>query len=310
MADTIQASSAGGATQLSGMAAETRGMLLGLAGVAIFSLTLPFTRMAVAAFEPAFVALGRALVAALLAGAWLAWRRAPLPPRSALPQLAIVSLGCVIGFPWLTSIAMRTLPAAHGAVLVGILPLATAMFSALRGFEKPSLGFWLTAMLGSSLVIGYALRQSGGSLHAADLAIFAAVLLAAWGYAEGGRLSRTLGGQQVISWALLLSVPLVLPVVLWHSWGRWDSLLHAGARAWTGFAYVSVFSMFIGFFFWYRGMALGGVARVGQVQLLQPFLSMLGAALVLGESIDFSNILFALAVISVVAMGRKMQIHR
>jgi drug/metabolite transporter (DMT)-like permease len=310
MADTIQASCAGGATQLSGMSAETRGMLLGLAGVAIFSLTLPFTRMAVAAFEPSFVALGRALVAAVLAGAWLAWQRAPLPPRSALPQLAIVSLGCVIGFPWLTSIAMRTLPAAHGAVLVGILPLATAMFSALRGFEKPSLGFWLTALLGSSLVIGYALRQSGGSLHAADLAIFAAVLLAAWGYAEGGRLSRTLGGQQVISWALLLSVPLVLPVVLWHSWGRWDALLHAGARAWTGFAYVSVFSMFIGFFFWYRGMALGGVARVGQVQLLQPFLSMLGAALVLGESIDFSNILFALAVISVVAMGRKMQIHR
>jgi drug/metabolite transporter (DMT)-like permease len=310
MADTIQAPSAGGATQLSGMSAETRGMLLGLAGVAIFSLTLPFTRMAVAAFEPSFVALGRALVAAVLAGAWLAWRRAPLPPRSALPQLAIVSFGCVIGFPWLTSIAMRTLPAAHGAVLVGILPLATAMFSALRGFEKPSLGFWLTALLGSSLVIGYALRQSGGSLHAADLAIFAAVLLAAWGYAEGGRLSRTLGGQQVISWALLLSVPLVLPVVLWHSWGHWDALLHAGARAWTGFAYVSVFSMFIGFFFWYRGMALGGVARVGQVQLLQPFLSMLGAALVLGESIDSSNILFALAVISVVAMGRKMQIHR
>ena len=310
MADTIQASSASGATQLSGMSAETRGMLLGLAAVAIFSLTLPFTRMAVAAFEPSFVALGRALVAAVLAGAWLAWQRAPLPPRSALPQLAIVSLGCVIGFPWLTSIAMRTLPAAHGAVLVGILPLATAMFSALRGFEKPSLGFWLTALLGSSLVIGYALRQSGGSLHAADLAIFAAVLLAAWGYAEGGRLSRTLGGQQVISWALLLSVPLVLPVVLWHSWGRWDALLHAGASAWTGFAYVSVFSMFIGFFFWYRGMALGGVARVGQVQLLQPFLSMLGAALVLGESIDFSNILFALAVISVVAMGRKMQIHR
>lgn len=291
------------------LSAETRGMLLGLAGVAIFSLTLPFTRMAVGAFEPTFVALGRALVAALLASLWLLWKRAPLPSRAALPQLAMVSLGCVIGFPWLTSIAMRTLPASHGAVLVGVLPLATAMFSALRGHEKPSLGFWLMALLGSSLVAGFALFQSGGSLHPADLAVFGAVLLAALGYAEGGQLSKTLGGQQVISWALLLSVPVVLPVVLWQSWGEWDAMLHAGIRAWTGFAYVSVFSMFIGFFFWYRGMALGGVARVGQVQLVQPFLSILGAALVLGETIEFSNILFALAVISVVAMGRKMQIR-
>ena len=129
------------------------------------------------------------------------------------------------------------------------------------------------------------------------------------GYAEGGQLSRSMGGQQVISWALVISAPLVLPVVLWQTWGQWDAMLHAGARAWAGFAYVSVFSMFIGFFFWYRGMALGGVARVGQVQLVQPFLSIVGAALVLGESIEFSNILFALAVISVVAMGRKMQIR-
>ncbi|CAN7446810.1 DMT family transporter [Pseudoduganella sp. LjRoot289] len=284
-------------------------MLLGLAGVAIFSLTLPFTRMAVAAFEPAFVALGRALVAAVLAGLWLLWKRAPLPPRSALPQLAIVAIGCVIGFPWLTSIAMRTLPASHGAVLVGILPLATAMCSALRGYEKPSLGFWLMALLGSALVAGFALRQSGGTLHSADLAVFAAVLLAALGYAEGGRLSRTMGGQQVISWALLLAAPLLLPLVLWQSWGQADAMLHAGARAWAGFAYVSVFSMFIGFFFWYRGMALGGVARVGQVQLVQPFLTMVGAAVVLGESIALSNILFAFAVISVVATGRKMQIR-
>jgi drug/metabolite transporter (DMT)-like permease len=300
------------ASQSAGSASadETRGMLLGLAGVAIFSLTLPFTRMAVAGLDPAFVALGRALVAAVLGAIWLRWNRAPLPPRSALLPLAMVSLGCVIGFPWLTSIALRTLPASHGAVLVGILPLATAVFSALRGNEQPSPGFWAMALLGTGLVIGFALRQSGGSFHMADLLMFAAVVLGALGYAEGGRLARTLGGQQVISWALVLSAPLVAPLVLWLCWPRLDTLADAGAGAWIGFAYVSVFSMFIGFFFWYRGMAVGGIARVGQVQLVQPFLTLVGAALLLGEPLELSNFAFAFAVIAVVAAGRKMQVRR
>jgi drug/metabolite transporter (DMT)-like permease len=289
---------------------ETRGMLLGLVGVAIFSLTLPFTRMAVAGLDPAFVALGRALVAAVLGAAWLRWNRAPLPPRSALLPLAMVSLGCVIGFPWLTSMALRTLPASHGAILVGILPLATAVFSALRGNEKPSTGFWAMALLGTGLVIGFALRHSGGSFHLADLLMFAAVVLGALGYAEGGRLARTMGGQQVISWALVLSVPLVAPLVLWLCWPQLGAFAQAGAGAWLGFAYVSVFSMFIGFFFWYRGMAVGGIARVGQVQLVQPFLTLVGAALLLGEPLELSNFVFAFAVIAVVAAGRKMQVRR
>jgi drug/metabolite transporter (DMT)-like permease len=289
---------------------ETAGMLLGLVAVAMFSLTLPFTRMAVAELDPAFVALGRALVAAVLGAVWLRWKRAPLPPKSALLPLALVSLGCVIGFPWLTSIALRTLPASHGAVLVGILPLATAAFSALRGNEKPSAGFWAFALLGSGIVIGFALRQSGGSFHLADLLMFGAVVLGALGYAEGGRLSQTMGGQQVISWALVLSAPLLLPLVLWLSWPRLDAIAHAGFSAWLGFAYVSVFSMFIGFFFWYRGMARGGIARVGQVQLVQPFLTLVGAALLLGEPLELSNFVFAFAVIAVVAAGRKMQVRR
>lgn len=292
------------------MSDESAGMLLGLAGVALFSLTLPFTRMAVAGLEPVFVALGRALVAALLAGIWLLWKRAPLPPRSALWPLAMVSLGCVIGFPWLTSIALRSLPASHGAVLVGILPLATALASALRGNERPSPGFWLTALAGSGIVIGFALRQSGGSFHQADLLMFGAVAAAAVGYAEGGKLSQSMGGQQVISWALLLSVPLVLPLVLWLAWPQLDRMAEAGVRAWIGFGYVSVFSMFIGFFFWYRGMARGGIARVGQVQLLQPFLTLAGAWVLLGEPLEMANIGFALAVIAVVAAGRRMQIKR
>jgi drug/metabolite transporter (DMT)-like permease len=290
--------------------AETRGMLLGLVGVIMFSLTLPFTRMAVAEMDPAFVALGRALVAAVLAAGWLAWQRAPLPPRAALRPLALVAIGCVVGFPWLTSIALRSVPASHGAVLVGILPLATALYATLRGNERPSAGFWIIALLGSGIVIGFALRQSGGSFHVADLLIFGAVALGAMGYAEGGRLAQTMGGPQVISWALLLAAPLVLPLAIWLGWPQLASLAGASARAWGGFAYVSVFSMFIGFIFWYRGMALGGVARVGQTQLLQPVLSLLGAAALLGEPLSAANLVFALAVIAVVAAGRAMQVRR
>jgi drug/metabolite transporter (DMT)-like permease len=276
----------------------------------MFSLTLPFTRMAVADLDPGFVALGRALVAALLGAIWLRWQRAALPPRSALLPLALVALGCVIGFPWLTSIALRTVPASHGAVLVGILPLATAVLSALRGNEKPSAGFWVMALLGSIIVIGFALRQSGGSFHPADLLMFGAVALGALGYAEGGRLARTMGGERVICWALVLSAPLLAPLVLWLSWPRLGMLAKAGAPAWIGFGYVSVFSMFIGFFFWYRGMARGGVARVGQVQLVQPFLTLAGATLLLGEPFETGNLVFAGAVIAVVAAGRNMQVRR
>lgn len=295
--------------QARALADDTRGMLLGLVGVAMFSLTLPLTKMAVADLPPAFVALGRALVAAVLGGAWLAWKRAPFPPRSAYAALAVVAAGCVIGFPWLTSVALRTLPASHGAVLVGILPLATAVFSALRGNEKPSIGFWLMAVLGTALVVGFALRQSGGTAHLADLLMLGAVLLGAAGYAEGGRLSRVLGGEQVICWALVLSAPLLLPLVLWLSWPHGAAIAQAGPAAWAGFAYVSAFSMLIGFFFWYRGMALGGIARVGQVQLLQPFLTLAGAAVLLGETLLPSHVVFALAVIAVVAAGRKMQVR-
>lgn len=289
---------------------ETTGMLLGLAGVAIFSLTLPFTRLAVAELDPLFATMGRAAIAALLAGAWLWWRRVPLPRRADLPALAIVAAGCVIGFPLLTSIAMRSLPASHGAVLVGVLPLATALFAALRGHERPSAGFWCAALAGSGVVIGFALSQSGGTLHVADVLMLAAVLCAGVGYAEGGRLARTMGGQQVIGWALLLAVPVALPLTVAQVWRHGGAMAAASAAAWGGFAYTAVFSMFIGFVFWYRGMALGGVARVGQVQLLQPFLSLLGAALVLGEPLRAAHLLFALAVIGVVAVGRRMAVRR
>jgi drug/metabolite transporter (DMT)-like permease len=289
---------------------ETRGMLFGLAGVALFSLTLPMTRMAVAELDPLFVALARAVGAAVLAGAWLVWKGAARPPRAALPALAVVALGCILGFPLLTSIAMRSLPASHGAVLVGALPLCTALYSALRGYECPSRGFWALALLGSGLVLAFALAQGGGHLAPADLLMFGAVLSAAVGYAEGGRLARSMGGEQTISWALVLAaLPCALLLVAFDG-AQFERLGEVGARAWLGLGYTTVFSTIVGFFFWYRGLALGGVARVGQVQLVQPFLSLAGAWVLLGEPLTLANCGFALAVIGVVAAGRRMQVKR
>jgi drug/metabolite transporter (DMT)-like permease len=289
---------------------EARGMLLGLAGVAIFSLTLPFTRLAVRELDPLFLTLGRALGAAVLAAAWLRMRRVPLPGRAALWPLTVVALGCVLGFPLLSSIAMRSVPASHGAVLGGVLPLATALYAALRGFERPSRGFWGVALLGTGLVVAFALSQGGGALQPADLLMFGAVGAAAAGYAEGGRLARTLGGQETICWALVLAAVPAATLLATLEHDQFGRLGTAGAATWLGFAYVTVFSMFIGFFFWYRGLALGGVARVGQVQLLQPFLSLAGAAVLLGEALTAANVGFALAVIATVALGRRMQVRR
>lgn len=296
-----------------GANADRRGLLLGLVGVAIFSLTLPFTRMAVADFDPLFLTLGRALGAAVLAAAWLRYQGSPRPARAALPALAIVAGGCVVGFPLLTSIAMRSLPASHGAVLVGVLPLCTALYAALRGDERPSGRFWMLSVIGAALVVLFALTQGGGSLHAADLLMFGAVAAGAAGYAEGGRLARGMDGVAVIGWALLLAAPLLavlLVLALLREPAMLDQLTTAGAPAWIGFGYVTVCSMFVGFVFWYRGMALGGVARVGQVQLLQPFLSLGAAALLLGEPLRLANCGFALAVIGVVALGRRARVAR
>ncbi|NIA54079.1 DMT family transporter [Massilia sp. TW-1] len=285
-------------------------MLLGLAGVAIFSLTLPFTRLAVRELDPLFLTLARALGAAALAAGWLRLRRVAFPGRSALWPLTIVALGCVLGFPLLSSIAMRTVPASHGAVLAGMLPLATALYAALRGYERPSNGFWLVALLGSGLVVVFALSQGGGALQAADVLMFGAIVAAAAGYAEGGRLARTLGGQETICWALVLAAVPAAVLLAALEGDQLARLGSVGAASWLGFGYITVGSMFIGFFFWYRGLALGGVARVGQVQLLQPFLSLAGAAVLLGEALTPANVGFALAVIATVALGRRMQVRR
>nr|AIA14267.1 EamA-like transporter family [uncultured bacterium] len=212
------------------MSQESRGMWMGMVGVAIFSLTLPFTRMAVEELNPVLVALGRAVVAAIGSAALLWWVGAPRPTPRQWRALTITSLGVVVGFPVFSSIAMRYVPASHGAVVIGILPLATALFGALRFGERPSAGFWIAALFGSALVIGFALWQGGGEFHAADLALFAAVIAAAMGYAEGGRLSQSMGGQQVISWALVLSMPILLPITIWLCWNYASGF--AGITAW------------------------------------------------------------------------------
>ncbi len=290
---------------------EIRGLWLGLAGVAIFALTLPMTRLAVGTpaaplMSGAFVAFGRAVVAALLSAAFLLATRAPWPRRADWLALLITSGGVVFGFPLFTSLAMRHVEAVHASVIVGVLPLATAAVGALLHRQRPSAGFWLCGGIGSALVVAFALATSGSGLrlHLADILLLAAMACAAVGYAWGARLSQHMRAEHVICWALLLALPITLPGAF--------ATRPAGplpAPAWWGFAYVSVFSMWIGFFAWYRGLALGGTVRVSQVQLVQPFISMLAAVPLLGERLDALTVGFGLAVIATVFIGKKMPIH-
>ncbi|GBU17648.1 MULTISPECIES: DMT family transporter [Methylobacterium] len=254
----------------------------GLLGVIIFSGSLPATRMAVLGFDPVFLTAARAVIAGLLGAGFLALLHERRPRASDLASLAIVAVGVVIGFPLLTALALRQMTSAHSIVFIGLLPLATALFGALRGGERPSPAFWAFSIVGSLLVSGYALSQSDGASLGGDALMVAAILLCGLGYAEGAALSRRLGGWQVISWALLLSLPVtaVLMLATWpEAWGA------VPASAWGGLAYVSVFSMLVGFVFWYRGLALGGIAGVGQLQLLQPFFGLALAGLLLGEPV-------------------------
>jgi drug/metabolite transporter (DMT)-like permease len=288
------------------LAPETRGLLLGLAGVAAFSLTLPATRAAVAALDPVFVGTGRAVIAALLGAAFLAAGRHRLPTRAELKALAVVAAGVVIGFPLFTALAMRWVDASHGGVMLGVLPLGTAAAGAVFSRERPSAGFWLAALAGSALVIAFSLARGAGSLHWADLALLAAVASASVGYAEGARLAKSLGSLQVISWALVISAPVLLVPALVSA----PATLALPLSAWIGFAYVSLVSQYLGFLPWYRGLALGGIARVGQTQLLQPFFTIAAAALLLGETIDATTLIFALLVFAVVALGRRSRVER
>lgn len=287
---------------------EARGLAWGLLGVAIFGLTLPFTRLAVVDLDPVFVALGRAVLAAIPAGVLLWWTGAPRPPRALRGRIAVAALGVVVGFPVAATIAMTSVPASHGAVVLGLLPLGTALAGTLRGGERPSSAFWACAVAGSAIVVWFALREGGGGFSAADGWLALAVASASLGYAEGAVVSRELGGWQTISWILVASAPvLVLPV---FALALHADVASARLPAWTGFLYVSFGSMFLGFFAWYRGLALGGTARVGQVQLLQAFFTLAGGWLVAGEAPGLDAFMACLAVVGVVALGRRTAVQR
>lgn len=288
-------------------AQETRGLLLGALGMTCFSFTLPMTRLAVAELDPLVVGLGRALVAAFFGSLILLWKRDRLPERRHWLGLLIVALGAIIGFPLLTSLALRHAPSAHAAVVTGLLPLSTALFAVLRAHERPSRAFWLAACAGSSLVVIFALAESGWAITPSDSLLLFAVAVCGLGYAEGGRLARELGGWRVICWSLLIAVPLIAGPV---AYSVAQHGLHASPRGWFGFGYVSLISVFLGFIVWYQGLALAGVARVGQLQLLQPFLTFGWAALILGEHIGPLTLLTAVCVIALVALGRRAAVAR
>ncbi|MFZ4478777.1 MAG: DMT family transporter [Rhodoferax sp.] len=289
-----------------------KGLWLGLLAVTIFALTLPMTRLAVGTpqapqLSGVFIAVGRAVVAAFLSALFLWLTRAPWPQRADWRPLIIVALGVVFGFPLCSSIAMRHVEAVHASVIVGVLPLATAAVGAWLHRQRPSGGFWVCAGLGTALVVSFALLRSGRdglTLAPADALLLLAMVCAAVGYGYGAQLSQRMRADYVICWALLISLPVNLPLAIIE----WPASV-IKVQAWWAFAYVGVFSMWLGFFAWYRGLALGGTVRVSQLQLLQPFLGMLFAVPLLGERLDGLTASFGLAVIAVVFFGRRMPVH-
>jgi drug/metabolite transporter (DMT)-like permease len=281
---------------------RTKAWLNGFVGMVIFSGSLPATRLAVLGLDPIFVTTARAAIAGIAGLVLLLLLRERRPGREDLSSLFIVALGVVIGFPLLTALALRHISSAHSLVFIGLLPVSTAIFGMLRAGERPRPAFWLFSILGSTLVVGYAAAHGIEASPVGDLLMLAAIVACGLGYAEGGRLSRTLGSWQVICWALVLSLPVTLPIAALRLPTSFDGV---GIPAWIGLAYVSLFSMLIGFMFWYRGLALGGIAAVGQLQLLQPFFGLGLAAALLNETVSWAMLAVTLGVVACVAGARK-----
>jgi len=278
------------------------GWLNGFIGVLIFSGSLPATRVAVADFDPTFLTSARAAIAGLIGLAMLVLFRQRRPERSDFLSLVIVALGVVVGFPLLTALALKHVTSAHSIIFVGLLPLATAIFGVLRGGERPRPAFWLFSCIGSALVAGFALMQGVTASPIGDGLMLAAIIVCGLGYAEGAALSRRLGGWQVICWALAISLPIMLVLTLAT---LPSSFAGIGSGAWAGLAYVSLFSMLIGFVFWYRGLAQGGIAAVGQLQLLQPFFGLALAATLLHEQVSPLMVVVTLGVVACVFGAKK-----
>jgi len=285
-------------------AAENLGLTFGFVAVALFAGSLPATRLAVESLDANFVTAARAAIAGLIALPVLLAARRP-PPWRDLPKLALAALCLVAGFPGFTALALRALPASHGGVVLGAMPLATAAFAALVDRDRPSPAFWACSGLGAALVVGFALSRGGGALRPADALLLAAVASAAAGYTWSAQLSRRMSARDVVSWIVVLSLPISLPLsLLW----RPTDLGAAAPAAWAGLAYVGVVSMYLGYFAWNAGLALSGVARVSQVQLLQPFLTFAIAAALLGERTDAETGICAVAVFALVLASRRTRV--
>jgi drug/metabolite transporter (DMT)-like permease len=284
---------------------DTKGMLIGFGGIVIFSLTLPVSKIAVQVLDPYFIVFGRAALAGLIALSYLIAIRAPLPARATLPGFTLIALGAVFGFPLFITIAMMQGPSSNGAVILGILPLVTTVLGAIRFKERPSAGFWLSSVMGTMLVLLYALMQGAGQLSYFDGLLMIACVCAAVAYVEGAKLSARMKPKIVISWALVFSLPISL---CFSALSYQPDYLDAGLDIWLCFAYLGIFSMFVGFFFWYEGLRIGGIARVSQVQLLQPFCTLIASSMLLGESLTLLNLVFAALVVSTVMVGKRMLI--
>jgi drug/metabolite transporter (DMT)-like permease len=281
---------------------ERLGLVLGFVGMVIFGGTLPATRIAVSAIDPMALTALRTAIAGLCSLALLIVLRRPLPPRSLWPQLAIAMLCVSVLFPLLMALAVQTVDASHGGVVLGILPIATALVAVTITHERPRPLFWVASIAGAALVVAFALRQGGGALSAGDLLLFAAVAVAAIGYAFSGRLTAQMPGWEVISWVLVMALPISLPAV---ALTMPADLTQISLKPWLALLYVAVFSQWIGFFAWNAGMAMGGIARVSQVQLLQPFVTFALAAFFNGETITLQIVLFATAVVATVAISTR-----
>lgn len=278
------------------------GWVNGLLGVVIFSGSLPATRVAVLDMDPFFLTFLRASIAGILAVMLIFGFREKRPHASHLIPLVIVALGVVIGFPLLTAMALQHVTSAHSIVFLGLLPLTTATFGVLRGGERPKLAFWIFSVIGSLLVMGFALSQGASVSLTGDLLMLSAVIACGLGYAEGAKQTRVLGGWQVISWALIISLPFMLIASLLTMPTTFSGI---GTSAWVSLVYVSIFSMLIGFIFWYKGLAIGGIAAVGQLQLLQPFFGLGLSATLLHETVSPLMVLITLGVILCVIGSRK-----
>jgi drug/metabolite transporter (DMT)-like permease len=284
------------------MKKTTQGWLSGFVGVTTFAGLLPATRIALQGFDPTFLTVARASIAGILALLSLYLLKQPRPNASQISTLLLSALGVVVGFPLLTGFALLYVTSAHCVVFVGLLPICTALFAVLRGGERPSWPFWLFSLVGAVLVAGYATLGSGEASLVGDGLMLAAIVACGMGYAEGARLSRVLGGWQVICWSLVVSLPVMLPLtlILWPS-----SFATVSTSAWLGLGYVSLFSMLFGFVFWYRGLALGGIAAVSQLQLIQPFIGFVLAAWLLQESISLTMLWITLVAVLCVAGAKR-----